>query len=130
MKKNGEIRHCEDLVYHPSKLFSALHTYCSRISVVLLSYNSRSTLIRLDCKKIGRAVGVLLCDSRSILIRLDSRKNPDGFFPKSDFPSIFYAIQDVQVDLLSYESQLTDKRDNYNYLAETKMEGLSMYLKT
>ena len=40
---------------HPSKFFSALQSYCSIISVVLLSYNSRSTLIWLDRKiKFGR----------------------------------------------------------------------------
>ena len=38
--------------YHPSKFFSALQSYCSRISVGLPSYDSRSTLIRLDGSKI------------------------------------------------------------------------------
>ena len=33
---------------YPSKFFSALPSYCPRLSVVLLSYDSRSTLIRLD----------------------------------------------------------------------------------
>ena len=41
--------------YYPSKFFSALRSYCSRLSVGMLSYDSRSTLIRLDHrKKIGR----------------------------------------------------------------------------
>ena len=35
----------------PFKFFSALQSYCPRFSVILLSYNSRSTLIRMDCKK-------------------------------------------------------------------------------
>ena len=38
----------------PSKLFSAIQSYSSRISVGLLSYDSRSTLIRLDQLKNGR----------------------------------------------------------------------------
>ena len=41
---------------HPSKFFSALQSYCSCLSVGLLSYDSRSTLIRPDRrKKFGRA---------------------------------------------------------------------------
>ena len=39
----------------PSKFFSPLQSYCPRLSVVLLSYDSRSTLIRRDGKeKFGR----------------------------------------------------------------------------
>ena len=42
--------------HHPSKFFSALQSFCCRLSVVLLSCDSRSTLIRRDrTKKIGRA---------------------------------------------------------------------------
>ena len=41
--------------HNPSKFFSALKSNCSRLSVVLLSYDSRSTLFRLDRrKKFGR----------------------------------------------------------------------------
>ena len=36
---------------NPSKFFSALQMYCSHLSGVLLSYDSRSTLIRLDRRK-------------------------------------------------------------------------------
>ena len=40
---------------YPSKFFLALQSFCCPLSVVLLSYDSKSTLIRLDCrKKIGR----------------------------------------------------------------------------
>ena len=35
--------------HFPSKFFSAFQAYCSRLSVALLSYDSRSTRIRLDC---------------------------------------------------------------------------------
>ena len=35
----------------PSKFFSVLQSYCSRSSVGLFSYDSRSTLIRLDWRK-------------------------------------------------------------------------------
>ena len=41
--------------HNPSKFFSALQSYCFRLSVVLLSYDSRSTLIRRDgWEKFGR----------------------------------------------------------------------------
>ena len=44
-------------LYYPSKFFSALQLYCSRFSVCLLSYDSRSTLLRRDrIKNIGRVV--------------------------------------------------------------------------
>ena len=44
-----------DVAVYPSKFFSALQLYCFRLSVGMLSYNSRLTLIRLDRrKKIGR----------------------------------------------------------------------------
>ena len=44
------------LQFHPSKFFSAIQSYCSRLPVSLLSYDSRSNLLRLDRrKKIGRA---------------------------------------------------------------------------
>ena len=37
--------------------FSALQSYCSRLSIVLLSYDGKSTLIRLERrKKIGRVI--------------------------------------------------------------------------
>ena len=36
---------------YPSKFFSALQSYCPRLSVVLLSSDIRSTLIRLDPRK-------------------------------------------------------------------------------
>ena len=40
---------------YPSKFFLALQSFCSRLSVVLLSCDSRSTLIRRDrTKKFGR----------------------------------------------------------------------------
>ena len=40
---------------YPSKFFSALQSYCPRISVALLSYDSRSTILRLDRRnKFGR----------------------------------------------------------------------------
>ena len=35
----------------PVKFFSAVQLYCSRFSVGLLSYDSISTLLRLDCRK-------------------------------------------------------------------------------
>ena len=38
-------------VVNPAKFFSAIQSYFSRISVGLLSYDSRSTLIRLDQRK-------------------------------------------------------------------------------
>ena len=41
----------------PSKFFSAFQWYCSRLSVVLLSYDSRLTLIRLDCWKNWSSLG-------------------------------------------------------------------------
>ena len=45
---------------YPSKFFSALQSYCPCLSVILLSYDGRSTLIRLDRrKKFGRAAAVL-----------------------------------------------------------------------
>ena len=34
-----------------SNFFQVTHSYCSHLSVGLLSYDSRSTLIRLDCRK-------------------------------------------------------------------------------
>ena len=40
-----------DLKALPSKFFSALQPYCPRLWVGLLSYNSRLTRIRLDCRK-------------------------------------------------------------------------------
>ena len=41
----------------PPKFFSALQLYCSRLSAGLLSYDSRSTLKRLDVrKKFGRQI--------------------------------------------------------------------------
>ena len=36
---------------HPIKFLSAIQSYCSCLSVVLLSYDSRSTLLRLDRRK-------------------------------------------------------------------------------
>ena len=43
------------IVVVPSKFFSALQSYCSRLSVGLLSCDSRSTLVQLDRrKKIGQ----------------------------------------------------------------------------
>ena len=40
----------------PSKFFLALQSFCCRVLVVLLSYDSRSTLIRIDrTKKFARA---------------------------------------------------------------------------
>ena len=35
----------------PSNFFSAIESYCSRLSVSLLTYDSRSALIRLDRRK-------------------------------------------------------------------------------
>ena len=40
-----------DRMPDPSKFFSPLESYCSRLSVGLLSYDSRLTLIRLDRRK-------------------------------------------------------------------------------
>ena len=40
---------------YPSKFFSALQSYCSRLSIVFLSCDSKLTLIQLDLrKKFGR----------------------------------------------------------------------------
>ena len=70
----------------PSKFFSGLQSFCCRLFVVLLSYDSRSTLIRRDCtKKIGRVLKMTsfifsraLKPSRSLqtgsAYRLDRRK--------------------------------------------------------
>ena len=46
---HGHVRH--KLGFIPSIFFSALQSYCSRLSVVFLSYESSSTLIRLDRRK-------------------------------------------------------------------------------
>ena len=44
-------------ICYPSKFFSSLQSYCPHLSVVLLSYDGRSTLIRLDRTKFfGRVV--------------------------------------------------------------------------
>ena len=44
-------------VAYPSKIFSAIQSFCSRLSIGLLSYDSRSTPIRLDHrKKFGRVM--------------------------------------------------------------------------
>ena len=52
------MRRYENNLPHPSKFFLVLQSYCSRFSVVLLSYDSRSTPIRPDRrKKFGRANG-------------------------------------------------------------------------
>ena len=45
------------VVYYPSKFFSAIQSFCSRLSVVLVSYDSGSTLLQLDRRiKFGRVV--------------------------------------------------------------------------
>ena len=61
----------------PSKFFSALQSYCSRLSVVLLSCDSRSTLIRLNRRKKNWSRLSLLFHSSLLLLFL--------FFPKCVF---------------------------------------------
>ena len=52
----------------PSKYFPALQSFCSSLSVVLLSYDSRSTLIlRLDCRKKMEGIFVLPIFSHYVL---------------------------------------------------------------
>ena len=42
----------------PVQFFSAIQSYCSRLSVVLLSYDRRLILLRLNCRKKSRRVSV------------------------------------------------------------------------
>ena len=53
---------------HPVQIFSALRSYCSRLSFVLFLYESRSTLIRRDgWEKIGRVLTRWRCLNVSVL---------------------------------------------------------------
>ena len=56
---------------YPSKFFSALQSYCSRLSIVLLSYDSRSTLIRRDRKKNWSSKGPILLHVRTYVLKYD-----------------------------------------------------------
>ena len=64
----------------PSKFFAALQSYCSCLSVVFLSYNSWSTLIRRDdWEKFGR-VTTPRHEMRNINILVDEAARP--YFPE------------------------------------------------
>ena len=89
----------------PIHIFSSLELYCSRLSVVLISYDSRSTLLWLDgLEKFGRVKFEMMVPKQimsSFLL--------NNFFQRS---------RRIRVNPLSYESQTTDKQVQYHWRAE------------
>ena len=70
-------------VLFPSKLFSVFQSYCSRLSVGLLFYDSKSTLFRLDgWKKFGLVLGYMPTQwpffVRKKSLCLDGKKTKQG----------------------------------------------------
>ena len=110
----------------PSKFFLALHSFCCRLSVILLSYDSRSTIIPVQLdrrKKIWSSLSVCLLsyNSRSTLIRLDGRKKIGRELPAR--PNFFLRSSRIRADLISYEGIPTDKREQYDWRAEKNLDG-------
>ena len=73
-------------LYYPFKLFGAIQLYCYRLSVILLSYHSRSTLIQLDhrifvwtSKKLKKRLKRRIC-SQTIFIGLLENLPASGRF--------------------------------------------------
>ena len=58
----------QNIVDVPSKFFSTVQSYCPRLSVVLLSYDSRSTLIRLDRRKNLVEVAYANCEFKDFFL--------------------------------------------------------------
>ena len=75
-------------------IFSVLQSHCSRLSIGLLSYDNRSTLLQLDKRTF------LDGHTRPIFFRRSSR---------------------IRVDLLSYESKPTYKWEQYDWRAAKKI---------
>ena len=99
-----------------SNFFSALQSYCSRFSVSLLLYDSRSTLLQLDhWKKIGQEIVIHnIAISCIYLSTLRLIIYPSKFFLQSGRN---------RVNLVLYESKQTDKRKQYDWKAEKTLEG-------
>ena len=115
----------------PSKFFLALQSYCPRLSVVLLSYDSRSTLIRQDrTEKFGRVFTHK--EQAANFLSIQAERLPILIYPtngmctnsrSSTRPYFFLRSSHIRVDLLSYESKPTNKRKQYDWMAEKKLDG-------
>ena len=106
----------------PSKIFSSLQLFCSRFSVGLLSYNSRTTLIRLDCRNFfGRVLSLFLLFEQKRFFWQEARYLQNGrrsinyAVHSSEF---FSALKCIRVNLPSYESKMSNKREQYDWRAE------------
>ena len=112
---------------HTRPIFSAIKSYCSHISVVLLSYDSRSTLIRRDSWEsiVGylntlpkRAYFTTYFERTDKYIAVGFQLVYGFLVTHSNFsqPSCY-----IRVDLLSYESKTIYKWEQYDWRAEKKI---------
>ena len=99
---------CSDLIFllrvryvtvdlpYPSKFFLALQSFCCRLSIVLLSYDIKSTLMRLDRrKKIGRVVqkqfqGHIKCNKQLVSNR------EEGHYPSGVVWGLFSSVMNKE----------------------------------
>ena len=119
---------------HPSNFFSGIQSYCSRVSVGLLSYDSRLTLIRMDQRwkfwplfSIYSSLFTSFCHHGNYLnyyhfcfIAKVVLWSPSGLLYSTKF---FLRSGCTRVDLLSYDRKPTDKRDQYDWMTEKKLDG-------
>ena len=126
----------------PSKFLSALQLYCSCFSVGLFSYDSRSTLLRLNRrKKYGwmeqRAAHIACRNLESLgsagvcgpIYDQVSKVLPQlpltvwQRTSSSSSPDFFLRSSQIRVILLSYESKTTDKQEQYDWRPEKNLGG-------
>ena len=120
----------------PSKFFSAFQSYCPRSSVVLLSHDSRSTLVWLDGRKknwSSKDAQTRICKSTPTTLSVLSIQTGVWHHPPQRVPfganvhvctcpDFFLQSSGNWFDMLSYGSKTTDKREQYRWSAVKKIE--------
>ena len=112
----------EKVLSGPSKLLSALQSYCSHLSAVLLSYDGRSTLTWLNRrKKIDQGGAkkhyfhiIHFCNLDFLALAFHF----SSFSLFSTRPDFFLRSSRNRVVYLLYKSKTTDKREQYVWRAE------------
>ena len=118
----------------PSKFLSAFQLYCSRLSVGFPSYDSRSTLFRLDCRKNWTGVEnmknfrLFRNQFQAHQIGLGLHKSCEKFKSFENpiwvhyLTNFFLQSSCIRVDLLLSESKSTDKRGQYDWRTEKNLD--------
>ena len=104
----------------PSNLSSALQSYCSHLSVSLLSYESRSTPEARKKNWTGSYTSSYIPDNTKWSNCKPAISTED--VSRNIRPIFFLRSSRIRFDLLSYESKPTDKREQYDWRAEKSLD--------